>query len=286
MSRKLGFFVVFFVLLLLTYVWIARFGFSMPPPTGQVPLLRADAWFLAVLGLAATAVALVSLFLEFGLSRSVTFVGWVLYFPVLFNVLIPMFILFFSLVGVFYTPWLILTDLPLANKLINGVIRLLDNSLYLVLENLGYALIAVGLTVYSIGLYQMLSHVTKKRTLLTKGLYAVVRHPQYLGIFIWTLGFAISGWRLINYIMWLTLCYSYMLLAEYEEDELEKTFGKEYTLYKGGVPFIVPYLRVDSGSIAGVASRRKIRLLIYSVLYIALIIACYYIIEPYVVVYR
>ncbi len=286
MSKKLGFSVAFSVLLLLTYVWITRFGFSVPPPTGHLPLLKGDAWFLVVLGVAATAVALVSLFLEFRLSRSVTFVGWVLYFPVLFNVLVPMFILFFSMVGVFYTPWLILTDLPLANKIINGIIRLPNNGFYSVLEYLGYALIAAGLTVYSIGLYQLLSHVTKKRTLLTEGLYAVVRHPQYLGIFMWTLGFAISGWRLINYLMWLTLCYSYVLLAEHEETELDKKFGKEYALYKGEVPFMIPYLKVDLRPITRMTSRRNIRLLIYTALYIALLTACYCIIEPHVVLYR
>ena len=241
---------------------------------------------MVFLGLIATTFALLSLFVEFKLSRSAAFVGWVFYFPVLLNVLVPMFIMFFSVLGVFYTPWLVLTELPLSNKLINGIIRLPNQNAYPILEGLGYVLIAVGLAVYSFSLYQLLSYARKGRTLFIKGLYGVTRHPQYLGIFLWALGFAVSGWRLINYIMWLTLCYAYVFLAEYEEVELEKTFGQEYLQYKSKVSFIIPYLRVNTKPLAEIASKRKARLQVYTVLYILLLISFYYIIDPYVVMYR
>ena len=286
MHRRYGFIVVFIVILFLIYAWISRFGLSMPPSEGYVPLLRGDAWFLVCLGLIATALALLSLFLEFKLSRSAAFIGWVLYFPVLFNTLVPMFILFFSVIGVFYTPWLLLTELAFANRLINGVIRLPNDNADMIIEGLGYILIVAGLAIYSLSLYQLLSHNRKERTLLTRGLYSVARHPQYLGIFLWTLGFAISGWRLINYLMWLTLCYSYVFLAEYEEVELEKTFGQEYIQYKSKVPFIIPCLKLNVKLSSRIVSGRKTRLLAYTILYILLLLACYYTLDPYVVMYR
>ncbi|MFB0504734.1 MAG: isoprenylcysteine carboxylmethyltransferase family protein [Candidatus Bathyarchaeia archaeon] len=286
MHRRYGFIVVTIVILFLIYAWISRFGPSIPPSEGYVPLLRGDAWFLVCLGLIATALALFSLFLEFRLSRSAAFVGWVLYFPVLFNTLVPMFILFFSVIGVFYTPWLLLTDLAFANRLISGIIRLPNDNATTIIEGLGYIFIIVGLAIYSLSLYQLLSHARKGRTLLTRGLYSVARHPQYLGIFLWTLGFAISGWRLINYLMWLTLCYSYMFLAEYEEAELEKTFGQKYIQYKSKVSFIIPCLKLDAKLFSRIVSERKIRLLAYTIVYVSLLVACYHIIDPYVVMYR
>lgn len=244
---------------------------------------REDAWFLVYLGLIATFSALLTLFLEFKISKSIAFIGWVFYFPVLFNILIPMFIVFFSIIGVFYTPWLILTEFDFVNRMVNGIIRLQDENLRLTVEFLGYMLITVGLLIYSLSLYQLLSHTRRRKILLTKGLYGIVRHPQYFGIILWTLGFAVSGWRLINYFMWLTLCYSYLLLAEYEEVELEKTFGREYLQYESRVPFIIPCLKFKFFK---TPSNRRMRVLLYTIAYVFSLIACYYIIDPFIVVYR
>ncbi len=284
MPKKYEFIVVFIVAVFLIYTWVSRFGFSLPSLEGYVALFEEDAWFLVFLGLIATASALLSLFLEFKLSRSATFIGWVLYFPVLFNVLLPMFIPFFSVIGVFYTPWLALTDFDFANMLIHGFIRFPNESVQFAVGITGYTLIAAGLVIYSLSLFQLLSHNRKGRTLLTRGFYGVVRHPQYLGIIIWTLGFAISGWRLINYLVWLTLGYLYLVLAEYEESELERTFGQEYLEYKSKVPLIVPYLKLKL--FPKIASKRKIRILAYTLTYVTLLIALYHFLNPYVIMYR
>lgn len=267
-------------------MWASRFGLSLPSSETYVPLFKGDAWFLVWLGVIATLSALFSLFLEFKLSRSVTFIGWVLYFPVLFNILMPMFIVFFSVVGVFYTPWLALTEFEFANRLINGVIRFPSENVQPTMDMMGYVFIAAGLVIYCVSLFQLLSHARKGRTLLSKGLYSVSRHPQYFGIMLWTLGFAISGWRLINYLMWLTLCCSYLFLAEFEESELEKVFGQEYLEYKSNVPFIVPYLKLKMKLFSTMATKRKTRIFTYTLLYVLSLIACYCILDPYVVIYR
>lgn len=278
--------VVALVLLFLVYSWTAKFGTNLPSEDAGL-LLKKDAWLLVVLGLVATIAALVSLFMELKLSSPITFIGWIFYLPVLFNVLIPMFVLFFSLVGIFYTPWLVFVDMPLSNKLINGVIRLSEYGIDTMINYVGYILVATGLLVYTISLYQMLSHTLRKRALLTKGLYAATRHPQYLGIYMWTLGFAILGWRLINYFMWLTLCYSYILLAEHEEVELTRVWGQEYVQYKDKVPFIIPYpVSIILKPFSILKTRLKLRLLIYAVVYVVLLLILYYTIEPYVVLYR
>jgi protein-S-isoprenylcysteine O-methyltransferase Ste14 len=278
--------VVALVMLFLVYSWTAKFGPVLPSEDSGI-LLKKDAWLLVVLGLIATIAALISLFMELKLSSPITFIGWVFYLPVLFNVLIPMFVLFFSLVGIFYTPWLVFVDLPLFNKLINGVIHFSDYSMHTMMDYAGYILVTTGLLIYTISLYQMLSHTSRERSLLTKGLYAAVRHPQYLGIYIWTLGFAILGWRLINYFMWLTLCYSYILLAEHEEVELTRTWGQEYVQYKDKVPFIIPYpLSIILKPFSILGTRLKLRLLIYTVAYAVLLLTFYYAIEPYVVMFR
>ncbi|MEM1570181.1 MAG: methyltransferase [Candidatus Bathyarchaeia archaeon] len=282
-SKRYELIVILFVIAFMVYTWTSRFGFSLPPSETYMVFFREDAWFLVYLGLVATVSALLTLFLEFKVSKSVTLIGWVFYLPVLFNTLMPMFILFFSIIGVFYTPWLILTEFDFVSRAINGIIRLQDEKICLTVELLGYIFITIGMLIYSLSLYQLLSHTGRKGVLLTKGLYGIVRHPQYLGIFLWTLGFAVSGWRLINYFMWLTLCYSYLLLAEYEEVELEKTFGREYLEYKSRVPFIIPCLKLK---LSKTTLNRKMRILVYTVIYVFSLMACYYILDPLIVVYR
>ncbi|MEM2914787.1 MAG: methyltransferase, partial [Candidatus Bathyarchaeia archaeon] len=251
----------------------------------QSILLRNDAWLLVALGLFATALALFSLLLEFKLASPAPFIGWVLYFPVIFNTLIPMFIAFFSVIGIFYTPWLLFTEIPSVNKIMSGIIRLQDTNITTIIDYSGYALIGIGLTIYIDGLHQILSHTAKRQTLITRGLYGTVRHPQYLGIFMWTLGFAMTGWRLINYLMWITLCFSYLLLAEYEEQQLAKRFGQEYVMYKKKVPFMFP-LASAKLDVLNLSSKPKTRLLIYTAIYLILMLTFYYTIEPYTVVLR
>jgi protein-S-isoprenylcysteine O-methyltransferase Ste14 len=277
--------IVSVIVAFLTYLWVSRFGFSLPSAEVTVPF-EADAWLLVFLGIVATLSALVPLFLEFKFSSSAVLISWVLYFPVLFNVLVPMFIPFFSVIGIFYTPWLPFTDLDYTGRLIHGTIRLPDETLQRAIGLLGYIVIAVGLIIYSISLYQLLTHVGKARTLMTRGFYGFSRHPQYFGIILWTLGFAITGKRLINYLMWLTLSYSYVLLAEHEESKLEKTYGHEYTAYKSRVPFLIPTPKINLKPFSKLAANRKARILFYTLLYVLLTLAFYFLLNPYVVMTR
>ncbi len=283
--KKLAFTVFVITLIFLVFIWTSRFGLNLPSE-GEVPLLNRDAWFLAAIGLVATSISLVSLFVEFKVASPLTFIGWVLYLPVILNVLVPMFIMFFSIIGLFYTPWLIFTDIPYFYLAMNGVIRLPYETLASVVQYCGYSLIASGLAIYAIGLFQILRSAAYKTDLVTTGLYSIVRHPQYLGIFLWTLGYAISGWRLINYLMWLTLCYSYMLLAEHEETKLVDRFGERYTDYAGKVSLIFPHASILTRLFSRSWEKRITRTLVYTFLYIILLFAFYYLIAPYIVVTR
>ncbi len=85
--------------------------------------------------------------------------------------------------------------------------------------------------------------VHKSRGLATEGIYAYVRHPQYLGIILITLALLIQWPTLITLAMWPILFLMYYRLARREERELEARFGKEYSRYKQRVPMFLPSLR-------------------------------------------
>lgn len=82
-----------------------------------------------------------------------------------------------------------------------------------------------------------------KGTLVTTGLYGIVRHPQYTGIIIGTAAFLVQWPTILTVIMWPILVYAYYRQAIKEERELEKNFGEKYRLYKQKVPMLIPRLR-------------------------------------------
>ena len=72
--------------------------------------------------------------------------------------------------------------------------------------------------------------------LVTDGIYARIRHPQYLGIGIIILGALIQWPTLLTLAMAPVLLASYVRLARKEERELEARFGDAYRAYRERVP--------------------------------------------------
>lgn len=79
-----------------------------------------------------------------------------------------------------------------------------------------------------------------KRGLVTYGVYGAVRHPQYLGIVLLSLGLSVRSLRPASFIAWLTLLFGYLTLASLEERDLLKTYGERYERYREMVPFMIP----------------------------------------------
>ncbi len=81
-----------------------------------------------------------------------------------------------------------------------------------------------------------------KDALVTDGIYAHVRHPQYLGIFLVTSGFLLQWITIPTAIMFPILVWMYYRLAKREERDMESSFGIDYLNYKSRVPMFLPAL--------------------------------------------
>lgn len=80
--------------------------------------------------------------------------------------------------------------------------------------------------------------------LTTDGIYAVVRHPQYLGIIMAIFGEGIVHWpTLASVIFFPVITLAYVWLARKEERELLERFGEQYARYQQRVPMLLPWLR-------------------------------------------
>jgi protein-S-isoprenylcysteine O-methyltransferase Ste14 len=76
--------------------------------------------------------------------------------------------------------------------------------------------------------------------LVTAGIYRFMRHPQYTGFLIITLGLLVHWVTIPLLIMWPILIVLYYRLARYEEGILEEEFGEEYIEYRKNVPMFLP----------------------------------------------
>ncbi len=130
---------------------------------------------------------------------------------------------------------------------------------HLVLVFLGLAHSALAMTILHIisntimffGFYitykgWILIHSAKGERLVTEGIYSHVRHPQYGGLFLITIGFLIQWPSLTTIIMWSILIFAYYRLAMREEKELEKKFGQEFFEYRTNVHTFIPRLNKEA----------------------------------------
>lgn len=84
----------------------------------------------------------------------------------------------------------------------------------------------------------------RKHALATTGLYARIRHPQYVGFVIIMLGFLLQWPTIVTLIMFPILLFMYAKLSVSEEKEMEKKFGKQYVEYKKKIPAYIPTLSI------------------------------------------
>jgi protein-S-isoprenylcysteine O-methyltransferase Ste14 len=76
--------------------------------------------------------------------------------------------------------------------------------------------------------------------LVTTGLYARIRHPQYSGLFLVMIGLLIQWPTIITGLMFPVMVYVYYRLSKREEADMIILFGEEYRRYREKTPMFVP----------------------------------------------
>lgn len=105
---------------------------------------------------------------------------------------------------------------------------------------LGYLLLFVGIGLFAQG-WRELYRAQKEKRLAIGGLYALVRHPQYTGLFIGLFGEGVVHWPTIfSVTLFPVIVLIYWLLARNEEKRVLAEFGDEYRAYRRRVPMFIP----------------------------------------------
>lgn len=107
---------------------------------------------------------------------------------------------------------------------------------------LGYALLFAGIGLFAQG-WRQLYRAQKEKRLATSGLYALVRHPQYTGLFVALFGEGVVHWPTIfSVALFPIIVLAYWLLARSEEKRVLEEFGDDYRAYRRRVPMFIPRL--------------------------------------------
>lgn len=80
-------------------------------------------------------------------------------------------------------------------------------------------------------------------SLVTGGIYAYIRHPQYTGFMLITLGMIFEWATIPLLIMWPILLVLYYRLAKREEQDMEKEFGQAYIVYRSKTGMFLPVFK-------------------------------------------
>jgi len=221
------------LLLSLLLVWLAiRYTFSLAFPLSYLPHREID-WGFVVLN-----VILFSLFILFirfrkkitRLPSSIYLAFIVALFVEMYGFPLTMYTLTWlfgsTFPGCLWYPLAVLTGEELFTTIFLGVILPASNIIILI----GILLIVFG--------WQKIFRAKGK--LVTTGIYAHFRHPQYLGFLLLTLGMNILWITISTLLLWPVLAVLYYRLAKEEDEELEEKFGEEYRKYKRKVPMLIP----------------------------------------------
>jgi len=221
------------LLLSVVLVWLAvSYTFSLAFPLSSLPH-RAIDWGFVVLN-----VVLFSLFILFirfrrkiaRLPSSIYLAFIVALFVEMYGFPLTMYILTWlfgsTFPGCLWYPLAVLTGEDLFTSIFLGFILPISNIIILI----GILLIIFGWR----KIYRA------KGKLVTTGIYGHVRHPQYLGFLLLTLGMNMLWVTLSTLLLWHILAILYYRLAKEEDKELEEKFGEEYRKYERAVPMLIP----------------------------------------------
>ena len=115
---------------------------------------------------------------------------------------------------------------------------------------LSFVFIGGGFILISAG-WNALYQAQRQHKLATTGIYARIRHPQYVGFVLVMFGFLLQWPTLLTLAMFPILVVMYWRLSKHEERESLAEFGDAYARYMREVPAFIPRLSAQRADARG-----------------------------------
>jgi len=89
--------------------------------------------------------------------------------------------------------------------------------------------------------WRVLYRAQRQHQLATTGIYARIRHPQYVGFIAIMFGFLLQWPTILTLAMFPLLVWMYVRLAHSEERDALREFGRDYEKYAAATPRWIPH---------------------------------------------
>jgi protein-S-isoprenylcysteine O-methyltransferase Ste14 len=146
-----------------------------------------------------------------------------------------------------FNPFLLALASPAAHPVADGVLSahmvVPPDPVLATIRVLGSLLFVLGLLVFLVCAIHVYAGKRFKAGVASRGLYAVIRHPQYVALGVSGIGLAILWPRVLTLVLlavMLSLCY---LLAHDEERRMLSRYGGSYRAYMGRTGMFLPRRR-------------------------------------------
>ncbi len=119
---------------------------------------------------------------------------------------------------------------------------------------MGSVLFVAGIVIFLICAAQVYTAKFTKKGAVHSGLYAYIRHPQYLALGMAGLGLSILWPRFLTIVLWLLMAVVYHFLAKDEERRMINAHGDQYRSYMNRTGMFLPggiEKKLTPGSVAG-----------------------------------
>jgi protein-S-isoprenylcysteine O-methyltransferase Ste14 len=114
------------------------------------------------------------------------------------------------------------------------------NELLIGIRILGSVFFVAGMFAFLVCAGQVYFRKLFKRGTATKGLYVLIRHPQYVGLAFAALGLAIMWPRFLTLFLLAVMLLLYYILAKDEERRMMNRFGESYAAYMNRTGMFLP----------------------------------------------
>jgi protein-S-isoprenylcysteine O-methyltransferase Ste14 len=105
---------------------------------------------------------------------------------------------------------------------------------------MGSVLFVVGMAIFLVCAAQIYTAKIRRKGAVLGGLYATIRHPQYLALGLAGLGLSILWPRFLTIVLWLVMALVYYFLAKDEERRMLSAHEKTYRAYMGKTGMFLP----------------------------------------------
>ena len=136
--------------------------------------------------------------------------------------------------GIFLAVWISDTFFLRYSTFLSGEIN------YLIRFSAGTIILVFAGILARRGLRIIFGEVRQTPHVIDKGVFAIVRHPIYLGSILTYLGLLCFSLSIASTAVWILIIVFYWLISRYEEKLLIGRFGDEYLEYRKKVPMLFP----------------------------------------------